>query len=165
MTPGIRHKRLYQGARLPPSSYNDEHTIDDASIPMEKISGHTKELHDALGIVGAQGPEGPQGPQGEMGTQGEQGLQGVQGPQGEQGIQGPKGDKGDTGAPGTTLHSALTDVSANQHHPQMHGNEDHTSTFAALDANSKVPTVNLGGPGADSSKFLRGDQTWVEPSA
>jgi hypothetical protein len=32
-----------------------------------------------------------------------------------------------------------------------------------LDANQKVPTVNLGGAGADNTKFLRGDQTWQVP--
>lgn len=35
------------------------------------------------------------------------------------------------------------------------------SGIAPLDANSKVPTVNLGGSDADSSKYLRGDQTWA----
>jgi hypothetical protein len=29
----------------------------------------------------------------------------------------------------------------------------------------KVPTTNLGGAGADSTKFLRGDQTWQSPGA
>jgi hypothetical protein len=33
--------------------------------------------------------------------------------------------------------------------------------LAPLDANSKVPTVNLGGAGADGTKYLRGDQTWA----
>jgi hypothetical protein len=35
--------------------------------------------------------------------------------------------------------------------------------YAPLDANAKVPTVNLGGEGADNTKFLRGDQTWQVP--
>ena len=38
------------------------------------------------------------------------------------------------------------------------------SGLAPLDANSKVPTVNLGGAGADSTKYLRGDQTWQVPA-
>ena len=35
------------------------------------------------------------------------------------------------------------------------------SGIAPLDATTKVPTVNLGGAGADATKYLRGDQTWV----
>ena len=38
------------------------------------------------------------------------------------------------------------------------------SGYAGLDVNSKVPTAQLGGVGADSTKFLRGDQTWQVPS-
>ena len=38
------------------------------------------------------------------------------------------------------------------------------SGYAPLDANQKVPTVNLGGAGADNTKFLRGDQTWQAPA-
>lgn len=38
------------------------------------------------------------------------------------------------------------------------------SGLAPLDAASKVPTVNLGGAGADNTKFLRGDQTWAVPA-
>lgn len=37
--------------------------------------------------------------------------------------------------------------------------------YAGLDINSKVPTVNLGGAGADASKYLRGDQLWATPTA
>lgn len=33
-----------------------------------------------------------------------------------------------------------------------------------LDAGNKVKTVHLGGAGADTTKFLRGDQTWAIPS-
>lgn len=32
-----------------------------------------------------------------------------------------------------------------------------------LDSENKVPTVKLGGSGADNTKFLRGDQTWHIP--
>jgi len=37
------------------------------------------------------------------------------------------------------------------------------SGIAPLDGNSKVPAVNLGGAGADNTKFLRGDQSWAVP--
>jgi hypothetical protein len=37
------------------------------------------------------------------------------------------------------------------------------SGLAPLDANSKVPTMNLGGSGASSSTYLRGDQIWATP--
>jgi len=36
--------------------------------------------------------------------------------------------------------------------------------IAALDTDQKIPTVNLGGPGADNTKYLRGDQTWQTPA-
>lgn len=38
------------------------------------------------------------------------------------------------------------------------------SGYAGLDIAAKVPTLNLGGTGADNTKFLRGDQTWNVPS-
>ena len=37
--------------------------------------------------------------------------------------------------------------------------------YAGLDATVKVPTIQLGGAGADNTKYLRGDQTWVTPTA
>jgi hypothetical protein len=37
------------------------------------------------------------------------------------------------------------------------------SGYASLDAGAKVPTAQLGGAGADSTKFLRGDQSWATP--
>jgi hypothetical protein len=39
------------------------------------------------------------------------------------------------------------------------------SGYASLDAGTKVPTVELGGAGADNTKYLRGDQTWVAPAS
>lgn len=39
------------------------------------------------------------------------------------------------------------------------------STLATLDAGGKVPTAELGGVGADNTKYLRGDQTWQVISA
>jgi hypothetical protein len=44
-------------------------------------------------------------------------------------------------------------------------NKGTASGYAPLDATSKVPTTNLGGAGADATKFLRGDQTWTTPPA
>jgi len=43
-------------------------------------------------------------------------------------------------------------------------NKAQANGYAPLDANAKVPTVNLGGEGADNTKYLRGDQTWQVPS-
>jgi len=43
-------------------------------------------------------------------------------------------------------------------------NKGQANGYAPLDANAKVPTVNLGGEGADNTKYLRGDQTWQVPS-
>lgn len=42
-------------------------------------------------------------------------------------------------------------------------NRGAVSGYAPLDAGSKVPTVNLGGAGADGTKYLKGDQTWQVP--
>ena len=55
------------------------------------------------------------------------------GPPGEDGEPGPPGEAGpvgETGPPGTTLHSELTDVSANQHHNQAHAIDgaDHSAS-------------------------------------
>ena len=38
------------------------------------------------------------------------------------------------------------------------------SGYASLDAGTKVPTAELGGAGADATKFLRGDQSWQVPA-
>ena len=44
-------------------------------------------------------------------------------------------------------------------------NKGQASGYAPLDVGSKVPTTNLGGSGADGTRFLRGDQTWAAPPA
>ena len=43
-------------------------------------------------------------------------------------------------------------------------NKGAVSGYAPLDANQKVPSVNLGGAGADGTKVLYGDQTWKIPA-
>jgi hypothetical protein len=48
--------------------------------------------------------------------------------------------------------------------PENITNKGAVSGYAPLDASSKVPTENLGGTGADNTKYLRGDQTWAVPS-
>lgn len=39
------------------------------------------------------------------------------------------------------------------------------SGYASLDSGLLVPTAQLGGAGADATKYLRGDRTWVVPPA
>jgi len=41
------------------------------------------------------------------------------------------------------------------------GNKGGANGYCGLDASSKVATANLGGAGADATKFLRGDRTWA----
>lgn len=43
---------------------------------------------------------------------------------------------------------------------QRESEKGQASGYASLDAGTKVPTAQLGGAGADATKFLRGDQTW-----
>jgi hypothetical protein len=55
---------------------------------------------------------------------------------------------------GASLHDGTVEATANK---------GAASGYAGLDAGSKVPTAQLGGVGADSTKFLRGDQSWAVP--
>ena len=69
----------------------------------------------------------------------------------------------------------LSGLLADGQTPLAHANEKHSTAFqatsgksqangyASLDAGVKVPTAELGGSGADASKYLRGDQTWNTP--
>ena len=67
---------------------------------------------------------------------------------------------------GTNTHTLIdTHLSAAAPHSghEQTANKGAAGGYAPLDVNSKVPTVNLGGAGADNTKFLRGDQTWQVP--
>lgn len=59
--------------------------------------------------------------------------------------------------------SAQTDLINAFNAKENTANKGTDSGYAGL-VNSKVPTVNLGGSGASSSNYLRGDQTWATPS-
>ena len=139
------------------------------------------------GPQGEPGPTGDTGPPGLQGTPGEKGDTGDTGSQGIQGDPGAKGDKGDPGDPGPT-HANITilDLITEPFTTSLKATYDwlvtnitsvwkttvdnfiaskgQPSGLAPLDANSKVPTVNLGGAGADNTKYLRGDQTWQVPA-
>ena len=56
-----------------------------------------------------------------------------------------------------TAHEALADPHLGY---QKESEKGAASGYAALDAGTKVPTAQLGGAGADATKYLRGDQTW-----
>jgi hypothetical protein len=75
-------------------------------------------------VPGPQGPAGQDstvpGPAGSPGIQGPPGDPGATGTAGSPGSQGIQGVPGNTGPPGTTLHSGLSDVTADQHHAQLH---------------------------------------------
>lgn len=64
---------------------------------------------------------------------------------------------------GTNTHAVIdTHLSATAPHSghESTANKNTANGYAPLDSNTKVPTVNLGGSGADNTKYLRGDQTW-----
>lgn len=61
--------------------------------------------------------------------------------------------------------SAQTDLNDVLIAKESTSNKGSASGYAPLDADSKVPLVNLGGVGADNTKYLRGDQTWATPTA
>src|SRR5476649_2019689 len=46
---------------------------------------------------------------------------------------------------------------------EMTSHKDQPFGYAGLDSSGKVPTSELGGAGADNTKFLRGDHSWVIP--
>jgi len=80
------------------------------------------------------------------------------------------------GGTGTSNHAQLTNLGYNYSGHTGFSPDNHTHTgyeatankgtangYAGLGSNSKVPTAQLGGSGADNTKYLRGDQTWQIP--
>lgn len=59
-------------------------------------------------------------------------------------------------------HVALSDPHTQY---QKESEKGAASGYASLGSGTKVPTAELGGAGADGTKFLRGDQTWAAPTA
>jgi hypothetical protein len=87
------------------------------------------------GPQGEEGPAGPAGATGPAGPAGATGAAGAEGPEGDAGPEGPEGPDGPggpPGAPGTTLHSGLSDVTADQHHAQLHAASHATGQSDAL---------------------------------
>lgn len=74
---------------------------------------------------------------------------------------------GTAGTPsGTNKYVTNDDArNTNARTPTAHGDALHDATVASLDGGGKVPTAELGGAGADSTKFLRGDQSWAVPTS
>ncbi|MES2970914.1 MAG: hypothetical protein V4702_01160 [Patescibacteria group bacterium] len=68
----------------------------------------------------------------------------------------------------TTGSQAKVDAHAGAADPhtgyQKESEKGAASGYASLDSGTKVPTTELGGAGADNTKFLRGDQSWAVPS-
>lgn len=56
----------------------------------------------------------------------------------------------------------ITDIPAGV---EVTANKGEASGYAELDSGTKVPTDQLGGAGADATKFLRGDQSWEAVNA
>lgn len=89
------------------------------------------------GPAGPAGPAGSTGPAGASGPTGAAGAAGTTGPAGatgETGTAGAAGPAGPTGPAGTTLHSGLSDVTADQHHAQLHAAAHATGQADALAA-------------------------------
>ncbi len=61
-------------------------------------------------------------------------------------------------------HDGASSAHASATNLEKTANKGSANGYAGLDGNTKVPTVQLGGAGADNTKYLRGDQTWAVPS-
>jgi len=58
-------------------------------------------------------------------------------------------------------HGSLAGLADDDHTQyQLRTEKGAASGYASLDSGTKVPAVELGGSGADATKYLRGDQTW-----
>lgn len=64
----------------------------------------------------------------------------------------------------THTESEVTNLITDLSNKQNTSAKGAANGYASLDSTTKVPTVQLGGSGADGTKFLRGDQTWAIPS-
>lgn len=60
---------------------------------------------------------------------------------------------------------AVVDLVPELNEREMTANKGIANGYAGLGSDAKVPTTQLGGTGADNTKFLRGDKTWAAPTA
>ena len=61
--------------------------------------------------------------------------------------------------------SDVTNLATDLAAKEATANKGAVNGYAGLDTTQKVPTANLGGAGAGSGNYLRGDQTWAVPSS
>ena len=181
MTGITHHTKAVVGATIPKLCYNEVHDIDDLSISLGKISGHTKEAHDALGIVGAQGPQGNKGDKGDIGSNGTNGTNGLNGEAGPNlvstststNITGLLKGNGNTVTQATagsdyiasetdptvdaTLKGVtLTDVRT--HAPASHGNEAHSIAFLTTESDHSIYSL------IDGTRAFTGTVVGVTPT-
>ena len=85
-------------------------------------------------------------------------ILGPQGSAGADGSDGAPGADGSDGAPGTTLHSGLSDVTADQHHAQLHASSHLSGGNDAIFAETVPSTLAFGDTaiqGADASHVAK----------
>lgn len=100
---------------------------DAAPAILNILLSKSPDTWSTLGATGATGPTGPQG---------------------------PIGNTGPTGPPGTTLHSGLSDVTANQHHAQLH-----VSAHATAGADALTPAA-IGAVATTGAETVAGVKTF-----
>src|SRR3990172_3947698 len=136
------------------------------------------------GPIGPKGDKGDKGDTGREGRDGQPGAKGEQGPIGHEGHAGKDGHDGKDGkdcedceecketrnwafglgagrpgadgAPGTTLHSGLTDVTADQHHAEAHSGSVHTDPAVAADVGTAGSAGTGTNPPASDNHIHRG---------